>query len=171
MKPVVLRAEAAGERERLLDLWHAAWTLAMPEIDFAARRAEIAARWTALESAGARTIVAAEPEGPPLGFMTLDVGRAYLDQLAVAPAAQRRGIGRLLLVEARRLSPGGFDLHVNQSNAPAIRLYEREGLVRTGTGVNPRSGLPILSMRWPGSAAASSVQTGAQSAVSMASTA
>ena len=48
-----------------------------------------------------------------------------------------------LLDEAKRLSPRGLDLHVNQDNARAIRFYEKHGLPSPARTSNPRSGAPI----------------------------
>jgi GNAT superfamily N-acetyltransferase len=49
-----------------------------------------------------RVFVAADDTDRPLGFALLDVvdGCAHLEQLAVAPACQRRGIGRALIAAA-----------------------------------------------------------------------
>ena len=101
-----------------------------------------------LESAGARTIVAEDTGGAPIGFLTIDPADGYLDQLVVAPAAQGRGIGRRLIAEARRLSPGRLALQVNQDNRSAVRFYEREGFRTTRSGSNSRSGLPVWHMEW-----------------------
>jgi putative acetyltransferase len=76
-----------------------------------------------------------------LGFVTFDPATAYLDQLAVAPEAKGSGAASLLLNEARRLSPDGLTLDVNQDNPRALRFYEREGFEKIGEGTNPRSGL------------------------------
>ncbi|HVT65388.1 MAG TPA: ribosomal protein S18-alanine N-acetyltransferase [Mycobacteriales bacterium] len=59
---------------------------------------------------------------------------AYIQTIAVAPRAQRQGIGEALLVEmldeaARRGCPH-VDLEVRADNAPAQRLYERHGFTR-----------------------------------------
>ena len=66
----------------------------------------------------------------------------------MAPDAWGSGLARALLDEARRISPAGLGLHVNQNNPRAVRFYEREGFVRVGEGLNPRSGLPIWEYRW-----------------------
>ena len=143
-----LRSSEIRDRAALVDLWVAAWTAAMPAIDFEARRVWFENHRNDLESAGARTIVAEDAGGAPLGFVTIELESGYLDQLAVAPAAQGRGIGRRLLAEARRLSPRRLALQVNQDNRPAVRFYEREGFRRIGSGSNPRSGLPVWHMEW-----------------------
>ena len=76
----------------------------------------------------------------------------WLDDLYVAPAHSRQGIGSALLdlVKARR--PAGFCLWVFESNVPARAFYARHGLVeleRTdGQGNMEKS--PDIRMAWPG---------------------
>lgn len=61
---------------------------------------------------------------------------AWVQTLAVAPSAQGRGLGsrllRALLVEADRRGQRITRLEVRSDNAPAQRLYERHGFIRTG---------------------------------------
>ena len=61
---------------------------------------------------------------------------AFVQTLAVAPAAQGRGLGsRLLLAllaEAERRGRRRVSLEVRADNAPAQRLYARHGFTRTG---------------------------------------
>lgn len=71
-------------------------------------------------------------QGTLLGYATVsdtDGPSAYLDYVAVVPAARRRGIGRLLLADAARA--GGFErirLTVDDPRAEAIAFYEGIGL-------------------------------------------
>ncbi len=148
MNEILLRPGEFGDHAALVDLWVAAWSAAMPAIDFEARRIWFEDHRERLENAGARTVVAEDRCGILLGFVTIELANGYLDQLAVAPAVQGRGIGRRLIAEARRLSPLRLALQVNQDNQPAVRFYEREGFRKTGSGKNPRSGLPVWHMEW-----------------------
>ena len=132
----------------LADLWVGAWTQAMPQIDFEARRLWLAAHLEGLHQQAYVTRCALEATGALAGFVTLQPRSGELDQIAVAPWAARRGLGRLLLEEARALAPGRITLTVNQDNGPALRFYEREGFVRIGEGVNAMSGLRTLRMQW-----------------------
>ena len=132
----------------LADLWVGAWTQAMPQIDFEARRLWLAAHLEGLHQQAYVTRCALEATGALAGFVTLQPRSGELDQIAVAPWAARRGLGRLLLEEARALAPGRITLTVNQDNGPALRFYEREGFVRIGEGVNAMSGLKTLRMQW-----------------------
>jgi len=131
----------------VLDVWVAAWQAAYPAIDFEARRGWTVERIAELTRTGSRTLVVRDG-GRIVGAMVVNPDTGYLDQIVVATERQGRGIADLLLAEARRLSPGGLHLHVNQDNARAIGFYEKHGFARTGEDVNPRSGAPIYKMSW-----------------------
>ena len=61
---------------------------------------------------------------------------AFVQTMAVAPAAQGRGLGarllEALLAEAERRGHRTTSLEVRADNAPAQRLYERYGFVQDG---------------------------------------
>jgi putative acetyltransferase len=133
----------------LADLWVASWQEAMPEIDFSTRKTWFLEHLNALETAGAVTICAFDGSNRLLGFVNFDPAAGYLDQIAVAPDAKGSGAARLLLTEARRLSPGGVTLEVNQDNPRALRFYEREGFEKFAEAVNPISGLKTWRLRQP----------------------
>jgi putative acetyltransferase len=147
-----LRVRADADCASLAELWAASWREAMPDVDFAARRPWFLDHLRALEADGAITICAFDGLNRLLGFVTVDPATAYLDQLAVAPEAKGTGAAKLLLNEARRLSPNGLVLEVNQDNARAQAFYAREGFAKTAEGVNPRSGFKTWRLRWPGNA-------------------
>jgi GNAT superfamily N-acetyltransferase len=65
--------------------------------------------------------------GEIVGFASF--GDRVLGHLYVAPPAQGRGIGRILLDKVKERRPDGFTLWTHQPNAPARAFYEREGLV------------------------------------------
>ena len=136
-----------ADRPALLGLWVQAWAAAMPEIDFEARRPWLDRHLDALLTVGARLLVA-DAGGAPAGFVAVDIGRAYLDQLAVHPLHQGSGVAGLLVAGAKALSPEGLRLDVNAANARARRFYARHGFVAVSEGVNPRSGLPTLLLLW-----------------------
>ncbi|MGH6851322.1 MAG: GNAT family N-acetyltransferase [Methylocella sp.] len=147
-----LRARTDADCARLAGVWAASWREAMPDTDFEARRPWFLDHLRALEAAGAITICAFDGANRLLGFVTFDPATAYLDQLAVAPEAKGSGAAHLLVAEARRRSPNGLVLDVNQDNARALAFYGREGFAKIAEGVNPRSGLKTWRLRWPGSA-------------------
>ena len=78
--------------------------------------------------------------GGVLGFAILSADQ--LLQLHVDPDEQNKGIGGLLLGQAKDRRPSGFSLWVFQKNEGARRFYERHGLelvrVTDGTGNEER---------------------------------
>jgi ribosomal-protein-alanine N-acetyltransferase len=85
-----------------------------------------------------RHYVVAEDEGELVGYAGLAaVGhQADVQTVAVAPTAQGRGLGRLLLdallAEARRRAATEVLLEVRAENEPALALYRRAGFERIG---------------------------------------
>ena len=87
-------------------------------------------------------ILCAEEDGALLGYAyfrcVLDEG--YVGDLAVRPAARRRGIGRALTLslcaEARERDLAFLTLEVRESNLPARRLYESCGFADVGVRKN-----------------------------------
>lgn len=78
---------------------------------------------------------AADGSGVILGYAGLAVGPddADVQTIGVAPAAQRRGVGRALFAELLRLAgERAVHLEVRTDNAAAIALYESEGFTRIG---------------------------------------
>jgi putative acetyltransferase len=145
-----LRPYAASDEEAAIDLWQRTWQVAYPKIAFAKRVQWWRGRWRN-DLVPVATIVVLEDENGLAGFVTIDRKTGYLDQLAVAPEAWGRGYGRLLVDEAKRLSPSGIELHVNRDNERALRFYDRAGFAVAGNDVNPHSGAPVYLMRWRGS--------------------
>ena len=135
---------AAGDEPALVSLWAKAWQATMPQIDFGARRSWLRDWLTELQEAGA-TVLVAFADGP-IGFATVD-HEGLVDQLAVSPASQGRGVARMLVDAALARHPSGLHLTVNTGNERAVRFYKRYGFVISGHGMNPRSGLPVLEMK------------------------
>jgi putative acetyltransferase len=144
---VTLRAYLATDEEAAIELWRRTWQIAYPRLDFSARLDWWRQRWRT-ELAPTAAITLAEQAGQLVGFVTVDPGTGYLDQIVVAPEAWGSMVAAALLAEAKRLSPTGLDLAVNADNGRAIRFYEKQGFVLTGSDVNPRSGAPIHKMAW-----------------------
>jgi len=146
---IVLRRVEHAEHSAIADLWVESWRVAMPQIDFDARRAWFADRLQTLEKDGATILCACEGSfGPPLGFLTIDTKTGWLDQLVVSPRVYGGGVASFLLDAAKQLAPERIKLDVNQDNARALRFYTREGFCRRGEGVNPRSGLKTWILEW-----------------------
>jgi [ribosomal protein S18]-alanine N-acetyltransferase len=96
--------------------------------------------WSELAERETRTYLVEDDDADRVcayaGLCTYVPHEAYIQTIAVAPAAQRRGIGEALLSElldeaARRSCPH-VDLEVRADNDSAIRLYERHGFTRIG---------------------------------------
>jgi putative acetyltransferase len=142
-----LRPYAPADEEAAIELWRRAWQLAYPEIDFAARVDWWRQRWRE-ELVPTAEIAVAEADGQIVGFVTVDPGTLDLDQIVVAPEAWGMGVASVLIAEAKRISPGGLDLHVNKDNGRAVRFYEKHGFVISGEALNWRSGAPVHKMSW-----------------------
>ena len=94
-----------------------------------------------VSSADAATWIAVE-DGQMTGFAiaewTWEAGQtiAYIQTIEVAPAHRRQGIAIQLLNKcedsARAADAGTIWLHVAESNAPAIRLYQAHGYLSQG---------------------------------------
>jgi len=143
---LIVRDYRDADCEAAIALWRRAWEAAFPEIDFSARLAWWRERWRK-ELVPKASIAVAEQDGALTGFVTID-GEGYLDQLVVDPGHWGSDAARLLVDEAKRLSPAGVTLLVNQDNSRAIRFYERNGFAHAGSDVNPTSGRPVLKMEW-----------------------
>ena len=99
-------------------------------------------------------LVAGGEDGTVLGYVGSQTCFEDADILnvAVAPAARRRGIAESLMLELERhLLPKGVEritLEVRASNVPAIRLYEKLGYTQVGLRRNyyekPREDALIL---------------------------
>ncbi|HEY8267133.1 MAG TPA: GNAT family N-acetyltransferase [Xanthobacteraceae bacterium] len=147
MSAPIVRDYRDEDCEAAVALWLRAWDAALPEIDFSARLEWWRERWIK-ELVPNNTIRVAELEGRIAGFVVIDLGSGYLDQIAVAPEDWGTSTARMLMDEAKRISPARISLNVNQENARAIRFYERAGFERTGEGVNPLSGRPTWRYAW-----------------------
>ncbi len=146
MSALHLRPYRPEDEAAAIELWHRTWQAAYPQIDFSARLEWWRERWRK-DLVPKASIVVAEQDGALTGFVTID-GEGYLDQLVVDPAHWGSDAARLLVEEAKHLSPSGVTLLVNKDNARAIRFYERNGFAHAGEDVNPTSGRPVLKMVW-----------------------
>jgi putative acetyltransferase len=144
---LALRRYRPTDEDAAIALWLRAWQAAYPDIDFAARADWWRARWRD-DLVPAAEIVIAEQDGTLVGFVTVEARTLYLDQLVVAPEHWGTDAAPRLMAEAKRLSPAGLDLRVNQDNARAVRFYAKQGFAITGPDSNPLSGRPTWRMEW-----------------------
>jgi ribosomal-protein-alanine N-acetyltransferase len=95
-------------------------------------------RLFALQGVQARKVLVAEDDGMVQGFI---VGRCVdreweIENIAVSPARQRRGLGSMLLEGFLRLARArqgtNVFLEVRKSNQAARLLYEKAGFVEAG---------------------------------------
>ena len=143
-----LRPFIEADLEAIVELWVAAWSESGFVVDFGARRAWLETRLRAFQAEGGLILVGLDAGARPAGFVTLDPKTGFLDQLCVAPSEFGSGLATALIDAAKRKSRGVIELEVNEANARARRLYEREGFAAVGRSVNLQSGLPTLKMRW-----------------------
>ncbi len=91
--------------------------------------------------------VAAERE-KLVGMMALN--GQHLDHLYLLPGYYRRGIGTMLLNQAKTLSEAGLTLYAFQMNTRARTFYERRGFVAIewGDGSGNEAGEPDVLYEW-----------------------
>jgi putative acetyltransferase len=145
--PIKLRPYTPADEDAAIELWRRTWAQHYPHIDFNARVAWWRERWRQ-ELIPVAHVVLADIDGQLAGFVTVDPETMYLDQIVVAPEFWGTDAGRVLLDEAKRLSPRGLDLLVNKDNARAIAFYQKHGFVYAGEDKNPVSGILVNRMAW-----------------------
>lgn len=132
----------------LTDLWIAAWTQAMPAIDFETRRTWFVDHMTKLRTAGVAITCAIDAANDALAaFITRDETSGHIDQLAAAPAYWAKGAADALIADAKRRTTY-LKLDVNQDNPRAARFYEKRAFRRIAASVNPTSGLKTWRYEW-----------------------
>jgi len=139
--PVRLRFATTADVEELLELWQVA-----AEND--SRPVDTAEAVEALLARDAEGCTVAELDGRVAAYARFT--RTWLDDLYVAPGAQRDGLGGALLELVKSLRPQGFGLWVFESNLPARQFYARHGLVeveRTDGSANEERE-PDIRMIW-----------------------
>ena len=144
---LILRPYRTEDFEDAVALWMRAWQAAMPDIAFAKRLDWWRHRWQH-ELVPNNTVTMAEIGERPEGFFVIDPKTGWLDQIVVEPVLWGHGVADRLIEEAKRVSPAGVRLDVNQTNGRAIRFYERAGFVRAGVGVNRLSGAATSLYEW-----------------------
>jgi putative acetyltransferase len=144
-----LRPRHEADWPAMRDLWVETWRATYPDIDFDARRDWLTRQVGQLEEEGSVTlcVFATEPERLA-GFVVIDPGTGWLDQICVGPAFKGDGYASALMAAACAISPGLVRLDVNADNMRAIRFYERGGFVQIGRGANTLSGRATIMMEW-----------------------
>ncbi len=144
---ITLRPYTEADEDAAIELWRRTWQQHYPHLDFNARVDWWRQRWRS-ELVPVARIVMADIDGTLAGFVTIDPKTMYLDQIVVAPEHWGSDVARVLVDEAKRLSPRGADLLVNKDNFRAIKFYEKHGFRYVGEDKNPVSGKPVNKMAW-----------------------
>ena len=144
-RPVIrCRACAPPDCDPIATIWLEGWRsngIRLPsEPSFPILRARIER-----EIAGTWQVIVAESADEIVGFVALNPEAAVLEQLFVAPAWHRRGIGALLLAEARRWMPHGFTLWTHDDNIGAAAFYREQGMAMISKGTHPELGHAIAT--------------------------
>lgn len=84
-----------------------------------------------------------------VGFAALDMEERYVTALYVAEDARGRGLGAVLMNEAKALSPSELNLWTHVANAEAQRFYLREGFAEVErTDGDNEENIPDIRYRW-----------------------
>jgi putative acetyltransferase len=142
-----LRPYSVADEDAAIELWRRTWQQHYPHLNFTERIDWWRERWRK-ELVPVAHIVLADMNGELAGFVTIDPQTMYLDQIVVAPEHWGSDVARLLLDEAKRVSPRGVELLVNKDNTRAIKFYEKHGFSYAGEDKNPVSGKPVNRMAW-----------------------
>jgi GNAT superfamily N-acetyltransferase len=140
-------ADAVDAAEVYLRARHAA----VPSIPALVHTNDEVRRWFREVVLAERAVwVATDTEAGVVALLVLDGD--WVDQLYVDPGLTGRGLGRALLDVAKRERPSGLQLWAFQSNARAVRFYERHGFVeaeRTDGAANEERA-PDIRLVWVG---------------------
>jgi GNAT superfamily N-acetyltransferase len=132
-----LRPAQVGDVQAVRDVVDAAYAAYMPRIG--RPPAPMTADYAALIEAGAVSVL--ELDGQVVGVLVVHALDDHLlvDNVAVAPAHQGRGLGRVLLDDAERqareLGLPELRLYTNQLMIENLRMYPRLGYRETGRNV------------------------------------
>jgi GNAT superfamily N-acetyltransferase len=85
--------------------------------------------------------------GDVVAFLAL--AGSYIDRMYVDPALWRKGWGTAFILLAKKLRPGGLELHTHQENHAARALYEKHGFTAVKFGVSPPpESAPDVEYHW-----------------------
>jgi ribosomal protein S18 acetylase RimI-like enzyme len=129
-----IRMAEADDRQAVEALVRDAYSVYVPRIG--REPGPMAADYQALISR--RAVWVGDADGTVVGVLVLEGqdDALLLENVAVAPAHQRRGVGRRLIAfaeeRARSLGLSAIRLYTNERMTENIRLYSRLGYVETG---------------------------------------
>jgi ribosomal protein S18 acetylase RimI-like enzyme len=143
-----LRAAAPDDAPRLREIAHAAYKKYVPRIGRAP--APMAADYAAAIAAG--RVVVIEARRALIGYMVAwpEPDAYFVDNIAVDPECQGRGVGRALIdhavCEARRLGLSALRLYTNAAMHENLAMYAHMGFAVTHRATE--HGLDRVFMRW-----------------------
>ncbi|WP_329594713.1 GNAT family N-acetyltransferase [Streptomyces sp. NBC_01005] len=145
---ILLREATAADAGPLTRLFLDSRDASMPYLPKVHSDEDTLAWMTHVVLPGTTVRIAETGTGELLGFASLD--GTELEHLYLRPDARRRGIGSLLLAEARRLAAGELTLYVFQRNTDARAFYERHGFtaVEFDDGSRNEERMPDVRYRW-----------------------
>ncbi|WP_326741257.1 GNAT family N-acetyltransferase [Streptomyces sp. NBC_01768] len=145
---VLLREATAADAGPLTRLFLDSRAASMPYLPKVHSDEDTLAWMTHVVLPGTTVRIAETGTGELLGFASLD--GTELEHLYLRPDVRRRGIGSLLLAEARRLAAGELMLYVFQRNTDARAFYERHGFtaVEFDDGSRNEERVPDVRYRW-----------------------
>ncbi len=135
--PILIRRAVTGDIEPIRTLVQAAYAVYVPRIG--REPAPMAADYEALVASGETWVaVAGDRVAGVLVIRTIG-HELFLENVAVGPGYQRRGIGKALISfaehRARRLGLAAVTLYTNEAMTENLRLYPALGFVETGRRV------------------------------------
>ena len=150
-RPAVLRKAGADDAAALTRLFLASRAAAMPYLARVHSDEATLAWMTHVVLPGTDVRVAETHEDGDVriaGFLSLD--GSELEHLYIDPGLRRRGIGSLLLAEAKEAGPDGLTLYTFQRNTGARAFYERHGFtaVAFDDGSRNEENEPDVRYRW-----------------------
>lgn len=146
-----LRQARANDAAECAHVYLRSRAFGLPQVPVVHEPSEVR-RWMADEVIGHADVWVAEVDGVIGGLLVLSHERdgGWVDQLYLDPSWMGRGLGDRFVELARRRCPGGLQLWTFQSNAAALRFYERHGFVAEestdGRGNEERA--PDVRYRW-----------------------
>jgi ribosomal protein S18 acetylase RimI-like enzyme len=146
---ISIRPYEDGDLDAIARLWFESWRSTGLAVAQQATGTAMRARIPEELASGWRVFVGIDAGNRLVGFLALKPGVGRLDQIFVAPSAQRRGVGRALLDFAKRQMPSAIWLRTAVGNVGACRFYERSGFRRGEVGVHPTLGHQTAIYRWP----------------------
>jgi ribosomal protein S18 acetylase RimI-like enzyme len=146
---VIIRDYENGDLTAIAKLWLESWQSIGLEFAPVTTEAETRARILQELAAGWSVYVACSGDKTIVGFLALKPHNNCLDQLFVAPAAQRSGIGSALIEFAKHSMPAGMWLRTDVDNLGACRFYERSGFKRGEIKRHPALSHLTVTYHWP----------------------